>query len=163
MTVRYSQDFKNNAVEKLLGPNQQSVRKVAANLGVAVPTLYDWKKNYVNLSGMKNNKKINTWSREQKLDVLIKTATMTEIELGIYLRENGLHSSDLKIIRDELLMGPKESKKPSVDPELVKLRRDMDKQSKELHRKDRALAEMAARVVLLKKSHEIWGTPEEDE
>jgi len=34
---------------------------------------------------------------------------------------------------------------------------------KELHRKDRALAEMSARIILLKKSRLIWGDAEEDE
>lgn len=163
MSVQYSQDFKKNAVEKLFGPNKQSAINVAHNLGVPIATLYGWKGQYVKLSGMKKNKNIQKWSREEKLNALIKTSSMTESELGVFLRENGLYSSDLKDLREEILMGPRESKKPLVDPELAKAHRDLDRKSKELNRKDKALAEMAARIVLLKKSNEIWGEPEEDE
>ncbi len=163
MSAQYSQEFKQSAIEKLLGPNKQSIYKLSEKLGIAVSTLYGWKTAYANASSMKKNNKIYAWSREEKLDALIKTAAMTENELGVFLRENGLHSSDLKLLREEILNGPKEPKKPSVDPELTKLRTDIVRKEKELNRKDRALAEMAARVVLLKKSHEIWGTPEEDE
>jgi len=163
MSAQYGQEFKKNAVEKLLGPSPQSALRVAETLGVPIATLYGWKKNYANLSGMKNNKKTNRWSREEKLNILIKTSAMTEAELGVFLRENGLYSSDLQLLREEILIGPKGPKKPSVDPELIKARADLHRKEKELRRKDRTIAEMAARVVLLKKSHEIWGEPEEDE
>ncbi len=162
MPAQYSQEFKKNAIEKLLGPSPQSAIRVADTLGVPIATLYGWKKKYASLSSMKKSNKIHSWSREEKLDVLIKTSAMTENELGIFLRENGLHSSDLKVLREEILMGPQGPKKPSADPELAKARRDLDRSEKELKRKDKALAEMAARIVLLKKSHEIWGEPEDD-
>lgn len=163
MSVRYSQEFKKIAVEKLIGPNPQSAINVAEKLGVPIATLYCWKQRYASLPVMKKNTKISKWSREAKLDALIKAAAMSENELGVFLRENGLHSSDLKHLREEILMGPKEPKKPAVDPELANAKRELDRKTKELNRKDKALAEMAARVVLLKKSHEIWGEPEEEE
>jgi hypothetical protein len=43
------------------------------------------------------------------------------------------------------------------------LRADKKELEKDLKRKDKALAEMSARVILLKKSHLLFGVNEEDE
>jgi transposase len=53
--------------------------------------------------------------------------------------------------------------RPKKDSEVVELKHKEKRLEKELHRKDRALAEMAARIILLKKSRLIWGDAEEDE
>jgi hypothetical protein len=53
--------------------------------------------------------------------------------------------------------------RPKIDPELVELRAREKELSKDLKRKDRALAEMSARVILLKKSRLLFGETEEDE
>ena len=50
-----------------------------------------------------------------------------------------------------------------LDPELVELRNKEKELSQDLRRKDRAFAEMSARIVLLKKSRLIWGDGEDDE
>ena len=159
---QYTESFKKSAIEKLLAPNSIGAYKLASSLGVPIATLYDWKKKFASGVNVKK-KKLDQLSREEKLGVLIKTSTMTENDLGAYLREQGLHSSDLLAIRDEMINGPKEQKQSKNDPELVRLRQTVAKTEKDLKRKDRALAEMAARVVLLKKSHEIWGDPEDEE
>lgn len=162
MSMHYTQEFKNNVLEKLLGPDKQSVYKLSKTTGVSVSTLYGWKENCGRSSGMNKNKKLSSYSREQKLDLLIKISTMSENELGAFLRENGFHSSDLNFLREEIINGPEASKKPSVDPEVTKLRHDLKASEKELKRKENALAELAARITLLKKSQAIWGDPEDD-
>ena len=43
------------------------------------------------------------------------------------------------------------------------LKKEKNALSKNLRRKDKALAEMSARVVLLKKSHLIFGVDEDEE
>jgi transposase len=125
--------------------------------------LFYWKKKYANQSTMKKSKTIDDWTAEQKLDAVIKTATMTEEELGHFLRSNGLHSSDLETMKKDFLSSSKSKGRPQLDPELVNLRKENKKLSRNLKRKDAALSEYAARVILLKKSHEIWGTNEDDE
>lgn len=158
---QYTESFKRSTIEKLLAPNSIGAYKLASSLGVPIATLYDWKKKFASGVNVKT-KTLDQLSREAKLDILIKTSTMTENELGAYLREQGLHSSDLLTIREEMINGPKDQKTKN-DPELIKLRQTVAKTEKDLKRKDKALAEMAARVVLLKKSHEIWGEPEDEE
>jgi len=164
MPVQYSEDFKKNAVKKLLLPNAGSLRFIGEQLGVPESTLYGWKQVYANIaSTMKKQNLISKMTREEKFNLLLKLSAMPENELGVYLRENGLYSNDIDSLREEIINGPRESKKASVDPEVVKLRSKLNETEKNLKRKDKALAEMSARVILLKKSHEIWGDQEDDE
>ena len=112
---------------------------------------------------MKKSKKIESLTPEKKLDVVIKAASMSEQELGEFLRSNGLHSSDLETMRKECLPVSNSKGRPRLDPEVTELRKQNKTLLKDLKRKDAALAEYSARVILLKKSHEIWGTDEGDE
>jgi len=119
-----------------------------------------WIEAYAKTPGMKKSKE---WTPESKLEAIIKTATMNENQLGEYLRTNGLHSSQIEQWKQDIYSSQKSAGRPKVDPELVELRSKEKELSKDLKRKDRALAEMSARIVLLKKSRLIWGESEEDE
>ena len=109
------------------------------------------------------NKSITDWTPEQKLEAIAKTYSMNEDELGEYLRANGLYSSDLESFKSDALNGFKSKGRPKLDPEVTKLRKQNNELSRNIKKKDKALAEYSARVILLKKSHEIWGEPEDDE
>lgn len=159
----YSDIFKREAVKKLLSPGSPGLCEVAKKLGIAHSTLFVWHKKYVNELGMKKSKNSVKLSNEEKLNILLKAATLSEQELGEFLRSSGLYSSDLDRFKKELSEGVPPVGRPPLDPEVSKLRREVLDLNKNLKRKDRALAEMSARVILLKKSHEIWGTGEDDE
>lgn len=161
----YNESFKENAVKQLLSPESRGLKATASKIGIPTSTLYGWKQKHANYSDMKKSKKqsINSWTPEYKLEAIIKTASMSEHEIGEYLRKNGLHASDLESFKEDALAGFKTVGRPKIDPEIVTLKKDKKKLEKEIKRKDRALAEYSARVILLKKSHEIWGEPEDDE
>jgi len=109
------------------------------------------------------HKTLKQWSLEEKLDVVIKTASMNEEELGEFLRSNGLYRSDLEAFKKDLVSPSSSKGRPRRDPAVVALQKKNKALTRELKRKDAALSEYAARVILLKKSHEIWGTNEDDE
>ncbi len=78
---------------------------------------------------------------------------MKDQALGDYLRKEGLHSAQLGGWKEEAFFGMKISPgRPKKYSEVVELKHKEKRLEKELHRKDRALAEMAARIILLKKS-----------
>lgn len=158
-----NESFKKNAVSTLLMPGSPGLRAVARKFDVHPSTLHCWKRKYANQIDMKKSIPIDDWTSEQKLDAVIKAASMSEQELGEFLRSNGLHSSDLQTMKNECLPSSKSKGRPKLDPEIVELRNEVKNLTKNLRRKDAALSEYAARVVLLKKSHEIWGTKEDDE
>jgi len=159
----YNEAFKKNAVESLLLPGSLSLSATARKFDVSPSTLCNWKKRYANHSSMEKSKRTNDWTPEQKLEAIVKTSSMSEQGLGEYLRSNGLHTSDLESFKNDYLSASNSRGRPKLEPELVKLRKQVKELSSDLKRKDAALAEYTARVILLKKSHEIWGTKEDDE
>jgi len=161
----YNTDFKEMAVRKLLLPGAPTLTEVAREIGISPSTLFGWKQKYVNGSGMKSkkSKSAKNWTAEQKLKAVAETLSLSENELGEYLRKNGLHSSDLQEWKDQFLKSQKGAGRPKKDPEIFQLKKKEKELQRELRRKDKALAEMSARVILLKKSHAIFGVDEDDE
>lgn len=134
--------------------------EMSVKTGAHHTSIRKWIEAYAKTPSMKKSKE---WTPESKLEAIIKTATMNENQLGEYLRTNGLHSSQIEQWKQDIYSSQKSAGRPKVDPELVELKSKEKELSKDLKRKDRALAEMSARIVLLKKSRLIWGESEEDE
>jgi transposase len=141
-------------------PGGPSISETSEKIGVHHTSIRNWMKTYGNLPGMKKSKE---WTPEAKLEAIVKTSTMGENELGEYLRANGLHSTEIEQWKQDFYGSQKSAGRPKLDPELAELRNKEKELSKDLRRKDRALAEMSARIVLLKKSRLIWGDNEDDE
>lgn len=160
MRTRYSSEFKQSVVQKITTPGGPSAAEMAKKLGVHYTSVYGWVKEYANTASMKKSK---DWTPEAKLEAIIKTATMSENELGEFLRSNGLHSTQIDEWKKDIFSAQKSAGRPKLDPELIALRAKEKELSKDLKRKDRALAEMSARVILLKKSRLLFGETEEDE
>lgn len=99
----------------------------------------------------------NTWSPEDKLKTVLEAATLSDEQLGSFLRSKGLHETHLQQWRLQMLHGLGKQtplKKPKKNTTEAKQIRELEK---ELRRKDKALAETAALLVLKKKVQEIWG------
>lgn len=160
MKTAYSSELKKSTVQKILMPGGPSVMEMAKKTGAHHTSIRKWIKNYGNVSNMKKSKE---WTPEKKLEAIIKTASMNENELGEYLRTNGIHSSELEQWKQDFYSSQRSPGRPKKDPQLVNLEAKEKQLKKELRRKEKALAEMSARVILLKKSQEIFGDSEEDE
>ena len=89
---------------------------------------------------------------------------MSEIELGEYLRSNGIMREDLDSWRKvcEQANEAQAERARLQMSELAKEKAKVKALSAELHRKEKALAEAAALLVLRKKADAIWGDNEED-
>jgi len=158
-----SDEFKMSLIQKNLLPNGPSLRSLAEKNDLSASTLYSWKRKYVKRLGMKTS---NEWTPEKKMETIIKTASMEEGELGEFLRQNGLYSTDIAQWKQDFYSSQQLAGRvgrPKKSPELVELEKSHETLKKELRRKEKALAEMSARVVLLKKSQEIFGGREEEE
>lgn len=160
----YSEQFKKNAVKKHLNSGL-SYPKMSEKLGLSQSTLFSWVQKYANQSGMADalKKSIKDWTTTEKLEAIMKTASMSKNDLGKFLRSNGLHSSDLDSFKTDYTEHSLTKGRPKLDPEIVTLRKEKKLLEKEIRRKDKALAEFSARIILLKKSHEIWGVQEDEE
>jgi transposase-like protein len=103
-----------------------------------------------------NMKRPQDWSAEEKLAAVLEAASLSEDELGVFLRSRGLHDAQLQQWRDQMLIGlePKPFKRAET--------KRIQELEKELRRKDKALAETAALLVLKKKAQAIWGDEDDD-
>jgi len=160
MANRYSVEFKQEIIKKVMIPGSPGIIAISENSGVHHSTIRNWLKKCGNKQPMKSSK---DWSPEKKLQAIVETSNLSEDEFGEYLRKHGLHSEDLiqwKNIFFEANRGPG---RPKKDPGLKSIEKEKKELERDLRRKDKALAEMSARVILLKKSRLLWGEPEEDE
>ncbi len=158
--LSYTPDLRDALIKKSLLPNGPSLAKISKESGVPVSTIHGWKQRRTMVSIMG---KSNKWTSEKKLEAINRTFSMSEAELGEYLRKNGLHSAELEEWKKECLSGFKSPGRPRLDPELALLRKKSEHLEKDLKRKDRALAEMAARIVLIKKTQLLFGESVEEE
>jgi transposase len=149
---QYSPAFKNRMLRRLIGPSAMSANALAHEVGVGQSLLSRWLRESRNVEGMSSSKK-KKWSGAEKLRVVTEARGLSEHELGALLRREGLHAADLAAWQTAaeaaLSEGPRTSR--SADT------RRIHELERELRRKDAALAETAALLVLKKKVQAIWG------
>lgn len=155
-----TEEFRRAAVEKFHSRGSRTVEEVARVLGVSSWSLYQWTKRYGNDDGMKKNRRPGDRSVQEKLKAVIEFEGLEGDEQGEYLRRQGLHSDHIA--------GWKKSMEAGLESgggvhQATRMERAQDKRKikeleKELHRKDRALAETTALLVLKKKADLIWGS-----
>ena len=96
------------------------------------------------------------WTAEEKYAVMIEAASLSDEELGAFVREKGLRQANLKQWRQEMLTALRASKaRPSRPSAETRRIRELER---ELARKEKALAEAAALLLLKKKSKRCGGT-----
>jgi hypothetical protein len=99
---------------------------------------------------------------EDRVRILTEVADATSEDVGALLRRHGLTTGDLDAWKAALGGVGKRPRKPrKTDAEVAEARR-VRALERELARKDKALAEAAAIIVLQKKVHEIWGDEDDD-
>ena len=101
-------------------------------------------------------KRQQDWSAEEKLQIVIDAAHVSEEDLGAFLRRQGLHEAHLKEWRRLVLSGLEKQPTSAAKASTAEGRRVRELE-RELTRKEKALAETAALLVLKKKARAIWG------
>jgi transposase-like protein len=159
--MKYSAAFKAKMVQKMLGG--RSAHSLAGEVGVAQPTLSKWLRDAGSLPPVKRRvqeeqaktegRRPEDWSAEEKLEAVLEAKGLSGSELGEFLRRRGLHEEQLRqweAAAVDSLRGRKASAKSAESKRIKELER-------ELRRKERALAEAAALLVLRKKAGALWG------
>jgi transposase-like protein len=154
-------------VQRMSGAHARSAGSLAKETGIAQSTLSRWL-NQARTIGLMSKDDRETpkpdplrkeRSAEEKMRLVLEAARLSDAELGAFLRREGLHQADLDEWRDAMLTGLKPP--PSKHARSQEVRR-VKQLEKELHRKDKALAEAAALLVLQKKVQALWGDEDDD-
>lgn len=154
----YSEDFKKDMVIKMAAPGAQSATSLAKETGVPQSTLSRWLRSYatVRLEGeAMRQRRPQDLSAEEKLEALLEYERSSEEQRGVFLRQKGLHEATLEKWKKEMLEGLKI--KAFVGGKKDPQRKRIAALERELRRKEAALAEAAALLVLKKKADAIWG------
>lgn len=155
--AKYSPEFQESAVRQLMPPQLRSVAQVSRDTGVSEPTLYAWKKRFQSQGAVLPVRATQSegWDAKAKLAAVIQTGAMNEAERSAWCREHGVYSQQIDTWK-AAFEGMDESQ-TFPRSELAQARKDKRELQKELHRKDKALAETAALLALSKKARAIWG------
>jgi transposase len=157
----FSEDFQKSVVSKFLNRGSKTAVSIAEDVGVSLPSIYGWTKKYGNVQGMTNKprSKPNDRKAHEKFQLVMKYFSLPEAERGKFLRENGLHSDHLEMWKTTMEAG---FNVKSKTPELAEEKKKNKILEREIRRKDKALAEAAALLILQKKAQLLWGSDEDE-
>ena len=155
--ARYGQSFKSKAVARLLPPESAAVELVALQVGVGAGTLGRWQAEL--LSGPARGRAQTAATR---LDAVITTASMNETAKSAWCREQGVYAAELAqwlaSATASLVDPSKASVRAQAKPQESRRIKELERN---LLRKDRALAETLALLVLSKKVDAIFNKGED--
>jgi hypothetical protein len=101
------------------------------------------------------------WPPAQKFRLLMEGRQLPTDQRGEWLRTNGLHSEHLTLWEQELA-GLMTDKQDSLKAENKNLKKQVKDLERDMDRKDKALAEVVALLVLKKKLDAKYGVDTED-
>ena len=154
--ARYGEAFRNRAVARLLPPESTAVGAVAKEIGVSVQTLERWRED-----AQTRPARGRAWSAGARLEAVITTAALDEAGKSAWCREHGIYPTELDKWRLSATTALTEPEEARASPQSTRQDKKRIKElERELLRKDRALAETAALLVLSKKVAAIFNKGE---
>jgi transposase-like protein len=160
--VIYTSGFKAKMVQRMSSPDAISAIGLSKEVGVSQSQLSRWLRVARTVPAMTKQRRAEhppqvgaSRSAEEKVRIVMAAAALAPGELGAFLRREGVHEAEVEQWRASILEaldgGAAKGPGRSADSKRIK------ELERELRRKDKALAETAALLVLQKKVREIWG------
>jgi transposase len=159
MRKQYSDAFIEQALIKVYSRgDNRTIRDVAEEMNVSYVTLKNWVKRKslddVSASAAKE-KRPEDWKRDEQLDALLETHGLSDEALHAWCRAHGIFSHHLDSWRTGFVT--QEVATPVAEGRVLKaLKNENEELKADLLRKEKALAEAAALLVLQKKFRALW-------
>jgi transposase len=166
--VEYSEKFKRKMVQRMLGPDAKSATALSKDVNVHQGTLSRWLREAPTVSGMvapkpaAPNPTKATRSAEDKLRIVLAVEKRSPDEQGALLRQEGVHEAELLQWREAMTAALEDSRSETTTSKSAGQSRRIRLLERELNRKNKALAEAAALLMLQKKVRSIWGDEDDD-
>jgi transposase len=159
---QYSKEFKSSTITKMLPPNNVPIPKIAQDTGVPKDTLYAWRLKHLRANGntMAKQAPSGSLNSAEKFSIVMDVASLNEVELSEYCRHKGIYPEQVNAWREACSQANAPASSKVDRAKLTTQTKQIKQLEAELRRKDSALAETAALLVLQKKVQEIWGEPE---
>jgi hypothetical protein len=136
----------------LLPPESASVDEVAREVGVGVQTLERWRSDALSRPARER-----AWTAPARLEAVTTTAAMDEAARSVWCREHGVYPQQLQQWRENAMQALAEPEEVRASPQQTRQdRRRIKELEREVRRKDKALAETAALLVLSRKLEAVF-------
>jgi len=161
--TKYPEEFKAALIARLLPPTNASIPDLAEETGVPQGTLYAWRiKNRGKSAASPAPSDSTGLSSAEKFTTVLETASMTELDLGEYCRTKGLFAEQIQHWRRTCSEANGTVSRRAEQAQVREHKRTIKQLQHELNRKEKALAETAALLVLRKKAQALWGEVEDE-
>lgn len=156
--ARYGHKFKTQTVARLLPPESAPITTVSAECGVSVATLERWR-----ADALSKPARERAWTAAARLQAVIATAAMDETQRSAWCREQGVYPTELQQWKENATAALSEIPEERISPQETRdARKRVKELERDLRRKDKALAETAALLVLSKQLEAIFQRSEEE-
>jgi transposase-like protein len=153
----YSPSFREEIARKVLMRGDCTIAEMATELHVPYHSVRKWIRNpklaEVREEAGRGEKRAAEWSAEQRLQALLETYALNEEERTAWCRARGVFAHQLAEWKAQCCAPVKST---VAAGEVRTLKAERDGLQREIRRKDRALAEAAALLVLQKKVQALW-------
>jgi len=162
MKLTYSESFIEQALVKVYSRGGRTIRSVAEELNINPYTVKHWMRNKEkalrNLTQpTASERRPQDWRAEEQLLALQESHVLTGEALNAWCRERGIFSHHLNSWKAAFCSPQKTTAVGLPDNrELRGLRDENEQLKRELQRKEKALAEAAALLILQKKFRALW-------
>jgi transposase-like protein len=161
--TRQTQEFKEQALRKLRERGTRTQQNIADELNISLASLKGWLQASVKaprglphvaipLSG---DLPSQAWGPAERLQALNESHALSGEQLHAWCRQKGLYAHQLQAWREAFCVGVESPARESRSA-LRELQSKHDQLERQLLRKDKALAEAAALLVLQKKFQALW-------
>lgn len=169
MTGPFTASFKQQAVEKALRREPGvTLNTLAEEWGIGRSTVQRWiRESRATAPGyqqeqMKTEKRPQDWSIEERFTVVIACSTLDDAGISELCREKGIYPHHVAQWKADFIEGASGRAQASERADAKQLKQENKALKKELRRKEKALAETAALLVLQKKVDAMWENDEDN-
>jgi transposase-like protein len=163
MKNRYTDEFRDWAVQQMMPPFRRSLADLAAATGVTTQSLRNWRRlardRGLIVPGTTNP--TDQWTSVDKFNAVMESASLSEVEISQYCRIKGIYPEQLQQWRlacqganPAITLRPSERKTPE--------QRRIEELERQLKRTNAERAEAVALLELRKKADAIWGKDKDD-
>jgi transposase-like protein len=158
--TKYSEGFKEQALAKVYSRGSLTIQAVAEELNISLFTLKNWMKKPLEddqIKTVRKAKRPRDWLPEERLVALQESHGLTSEPLNAWCREHGVFAHQLAQWKADFCHPAKPMEHREEGRELRALKAENQRLERELNRKEKALAEAAALLVLQKKYRALLG------
>lgn len=159
---QYPKELKESITARMLPPNNVNVPTLVKETGIPKDTLYTWRSKARKGTVPKQIDSYSQLKSEEKFNIVLETATLNEVELSKFCRNKGIFPLQIDAWR-KTCMNAHAPLAPKADRSTIfNQAKKIKGLEKELRRKEKALAEAAALLILQKKVQFLWQDQEDE-